>query len=53
MTFSEIMQAFDIYFFGVTFDLFDILIFAIGTLFAVVMDKLVLNNIVPNWKYLK
>ena len=53
MTFSEIMQAFDIYFFGVTFDLLDVLMFAIGTLFAIFIDKLVLENLVPHWEYSK
>lgn len=53
MTFSEIMQAFDIYFFGVTFDLLDIVMFGIGTLLAVILDKLVLESLVPHWKYSK
>ena len=53
MTFSEIMQAFEIYFFGVTFDLLDILMFGIGTLLAIFIDKLVLESLVPHWKYSK
>ena len=53
MTFSEIMQAFDIYFFGVTFDLLDILMFGIGTIIAVLIDKLLLEILVPHWKYSK
>jgi hypothetical protein len=53
MTFSEIMQAFDIYFFGVTFDLLDILMFGIGTLFAVILDKVVFESLIPYWKYSK
>lgn len=53
MTFSEIMQAYDIYFFGVTFDWLDILMFGIGTLFAVFIDKLVLKSLVPHWEYSK
>ena len=53
MTFSEIMQAFEVYFFGVTFDLLDILMFGIGTLFAIIMDKLVLESHLLYWKYSK
>ena len=53
MTFSEIMQAFEIYFFGVTFDLLYILMFGIGTLLAIFIDKLVLESLVPHWKYSK
>ena len=53
MTFSEVMQAFDIYFFGVTFDYLDILMFGIGTFFAVIFDKLILEKFVANWSYLK
>ncbi len=53
MTFSEIMQAFDVYFFGVTFDFLDILMFGIGTLLAAFVDKLVLEKLIPNWKYSK
>ena len=53
MTFSEIMQAFDIYFFGVTFDFLDIVMFGIGILFAILIDKLVLESLVPHWKYSK
>jgi hypothetical protein len=53
MTFSEIMQAFDLCFFGVTFDFLDILMFGIGTLIALLIDKLVLEKLIPNWKYSK
>jgi len=53
MTFSEIMQAFGIYFFGVTFDMLDILMFGIGTLIAVLIDKQILERLLPNWRYSK
>ena len=48
MTFSEIMQALGVYFFGVTFDWLDILMFGMGTLIAVLLDKLVLESLVPH-----
>jgi len=53
MTFSEILQIFGIYFFGVTFDLLDILMFAIGALFAVVFDKFIFDKFIPHWAYPK
>jgi len=49
-TFTEIMQTFGFYFLGVTFDLFDILAFAIGTLLAVIFDKYILERFIPFWK---
>ena len=51
MTFSEIMQYFGIYFFGVTFDLIDILMFGIGTLLAAFFDKWIFEKLIPYWKY--
>ena len=51
MTFSEILQLFDIYFFGVTFDLIDIIMYAIGALVAVFFDKQIFQRILPFWKY--
>ena len=48
-TFSEIMQAFDIYFFGVTFDVLDIVMFAIGVTIAVLMDQVLFKRFVPYW----
>ncbi len=50
MTFSEIMQLFGIYFFGVTFDIIDILMYAIAAVFASFIDKKVFENIIPNWR---
>lgn len=51
MTFSEIMQVFGVYFFGVTFDIIDILMFGMGVLFAVLFDKLIFERYIPHWKY--
>jgi hypothetical protein len=51
MTFSEVLQMFEIYFFGVTFDPLDILMYAIGTLFAVIFDKLLFPKWLNNWSY--
>ena len=50
MTISEIFQYFGIYFFGVTFDLLDIVAFAIGTSLAVLFDLLVFPQIFSFWK---
>ena len=51
MTFSEIMQLFGVYFFGVTFDLIDILMYGIGAFFAAFFDKQIFERCVPFWKY--
>ncbi len=51
MTFSEIMQMFGFYFFGVTFDILDILMFGIGVLIAVLIDKQIFERFLPHWKY--
>jgi hypothetical protein len=51
MTFSEIMQIFGFYFFGVTFDILDILMFGMGVLIAVLIDKQILERFIPHWKY--
>ena len=49
-TFTEIMQAFGIYFLGVTFDLIDILMFGIGVAVAVFFDKQIFERFIPHWK---
>jgi len=49
-TFTEIMQAFGIYMLGVTFDIFDILMFGIGVLIAAFLDKVVFERFMPNYK---
>jgi hypothetical protein len=51
MTFSEIMQIFGFYFFGVTFDILDILMFGIGVFIAVLVDTQFFERFLPNWKY--
>ena len=51
MTFSEILQYYGIYFFGVTFDWLDILMYGIGSLTAAFFDKQILERIIPFWKY--
>lgn len=51
MTFSEILQYYGIYFFGVTFDWLDILMYGTGALAAAFLDKQILEKFVPNWKH--
>ena len=51
MTFSEIMQLFNVYFFGVTFDLNDIFMYGIGAFIAAFFDKQIFERIIPFWKY--
>jgi len=51
MTFSEIMQFYGIYFFGETFDILDILMFGMGVLIAVLIDKQIFERFIPHWKY--
>lgn len=53
MTFSEIMQYFGIYFFGVTFDPLDILMYSIGALLAAYFDTQVFDKFIPSWNYNK
>jgi hypothetical protein len=49
-TFIEIMQAFGIYLVGITFDVIDIVMFGIGVLIAVFLDKIVFESIIPYYK---
>jgi len=51
MAFSEMMQLFEIYFFGVTFDLLDFLMFGVGASMAALFDKQILERFVSFWKY--
>ena len=51
MAFSEIMQLFGLYLFGVTFDLVDILMYGIGVIVAVFFDKQIFERTLPFWKY--
>ena len=48
-TFTEVMQAFGVYFLGVTFDVLDILMFAAGVFLAVLFDKIVFKRFIPFW----
>ncbi len=49
-TLTEILQIFGVYALGVTFDIFDILMFGIGVLIAVLLDKLVFEHFIPYWR---
>lgn len=51
MAFSEIMQYYGIYFFGVTFDWIDILMYGIGASMAAFFDKQIFERFLPFWKY--
>ena len=51
MTFSEIMQNFGFYFFGVTFDILDILMFGMGVIIAALIDKQIFERFISHWKY--
>jgi len=50
-TLTEVLQAFDIYFLGLTFDYFDIVAFGFGAFLAVVIDELLFKKYIPNWNY--
>lgn len=49
-TSTEIMQIFGFYVLGVTFDIFDILMFGIGVAIAVLLDKQIFERFIPYWK---
>lgn len=49
-TFTEIMQAFGIYMLGVTFDIVDIIMFAIGVSVAAFLDVQIFEKIIPGYK---
>ena len=49
-TFTEIMQIFGFSVLGVTFDIFEILRFAIGVAIAAFLDKQIFERFVPYWK---
>ena len=49
-SFTELMQAFGIYFLGVTFDYIDIAMFGLGVIIAVILDTQILLRFVPDWK---
>ena len=49
-TFAEILQAFGIYALGITFDPLDILMYGIGVMMAVLLEKLVFEPHISFWK---
>jgi len=46
---TEILQAFGVYALGTTYDPLDILMFAIGVLLAVFVDRIVFWRFLPFW----
>ena len=50
-TIIEILQLFGVYILGVTFDIFDILMYAIGVMIAVLSDRLILKKFMPFWDF--
>ena len=53
MTTSEVLQYFDIYAFGVTFDPMDIVAFAVGIIAAVLVDRFLFPRIFSFWEIKK
>jgi hypothetical protein len=49
-TFTEIMQSFDIYFFGTTYDPVDIVMFAMAALLAAFVDRVLFWRYLPGWR---
>ncbi len=49
MAFSEIMQFFGVYLFGVTFDMVDIVMYGVGAFSAAFCDKQILERLIPSW----
>ncbi len=49
-TFFELLQLFGIKILGTTFDIPDILMYAIGVAIAVIIDLFLLKRFVPNWE---
>ena len=50
-TIIEILQLFGVYIVGVTFDILDILMYAIGVMIAVLSDRLILKRFIPFWDF--
>jgi len=48
-TFAEILQLLGIYALGITFDPFDILMYALGVGVAVIFDRLIFKRFIPFW----
>jgi hypothetical protein len=51
MSISELLQYFGIYFFGLTFDPLDFMMYAVGTLLGILLDTKVFVRVIPNWYY--
>ena len=50
-TIIEILQLFGVYIVWVTFDILDILMYAIGVMIAVLSDRLILKRFIPFWDF--
>jgi len=50
-TITEILQLFGVYILGVTFDIIDILMFALGVLIAAFFDRLIFKRFIPFWDF--
>ena len=50
-TIIEILQLFGVYIVGVTFDILDILMYAIGVMIAVLIDRLIFKRYIPFWDF--
>lgn len=50
---SEILQGFDFYLFGTTFDYFDFIAYAFGIFLAVIVDEFIFKKYISNWDYFK
>jgi len=48
-TIAEFLQYFGIYALGITFDLFDIVMYCTGVALAVILDRLILKRIIHLW----
>jgi hypothetical protein len=50
-TIIEILQLFGVYIVGVTFDILNILMYAIGVMIAVLFDRLIFKRYIPFWDF--
>jgi len=50
-TLIEILQLFGVYIVGVTFDILDILMYAVGVIIAVLLDRLIFKRYIPFWDF--
>lgn len=47
---SELLQLFGFYALGVTFDLWDFVMFGLGCALAVVIDRFIFAKVIPSWQ---